>query len=209
MADHEPSFDPAKEEHRLNLIFSQIDDEYEGRRNAAASRIRDWMENHRAMNHGLRLVLSGTSAERTLRKIHDLESRNEALAEEIRLLRSQVAKTDLRNLERRRKARANSHWEDLVDAITNHLYGGQVAEIPRGAIKVIAGILGCSKTTVGDMLRRMRPVTLTEVEKIRAAKPVSPPNPPAKKRRGESGKTTRKSEMERDFNGEELGGPRS
>lgn len=196
MDEQERSFDPTREEQRLNLIFSQIDSDYEGSRNNAATILREWMVKHRRLQHGLRLVLSGTTAERTLRKIHDLESRMEALVQENDLLRAQLGKTDLRSLERRRKATANGHWDDFVDAIKSHLYGGHVAEIPRGAAKLIAGILGYSKTTVHVMLRRMRPVTLQEVEKIRTATPVPPPKPPATKRRAGSGRGAKKSKTD-------------
>jgi hypothetical protein len=48
-------------------------------------------------------------------------------------------------------------------------------------------VLGRSKTTVGVMLRRMHPITLAEVEKIRAAAPVPAPNPAKTRSRG-SGK---------------------
>jgi hypothetical protein len=181
-------FDREREEQRLNSIFSQIDCDNEGQRNNAATIIREWMEKNRRVDHGLqlRLVLKGSAAERNLRIIDQQERKIEKLQREIDELRKSSNKTDLRSIERRRKAAEGpSYHVEFIQAIKEHLYGGQYPEVPRGAGKIVARILSYSKSTVGAMLHGERPVTLPEVEKIRRAPPI--PARPASAKQNSSG----------------------
>jgi hypothetical protein len=184
-------FDREREEQRLNKIISQIDCEFEGPRNSAASTLREWMERNRRADHGLQLtlVLKGSAAERNLRLIAELERRIDKLQRENDELRQNSNKTDLRSIERRRKAAEGNHLDEFTEAIKEHLYGGQYLEVPRGAGKIVARILSCSKSTVSAMLRGERPVTLLEVEKIRMTPPIPARPASAKRNSGGGGKS--------------------
>jgi hypothetical protein len=186
-------FDREREEERLNSIFSQIDSEFEGQRNSAASRLREWMEKNRRADHGLglRLVVKGSVAERNLRLIDEFEKKIDRLQRENDDLRQSSNKTDLRSIERRRKAAQGNYRAEFIDAIKDHLFGGRSPEVPRGAGKIVATILSCSKTTVSAMLRGERPVTLLEVEKIRSAPPIPARPVRARQNTGGGGKSGR------------------
>jgi hypothetical protein len=186
LLDGNSPLDRKREEERLNLIFAQIDDSFEGVRNNAATAIYEWMCRNRPVNPGIRLVIAGTSAERTLRTIKELERRNQNLQDEVRMLREHIGPSGLRKMERQQKLSAENHLADLIEAIKTHLYQGLINQLPRGVAKVIAGILNCSETTARSILRGGRPVTLEEVEKIRSATPLRPP-PAPRKTRGRSG----------------------
>jgi hypothetical protein len=176
--DHAPSpFNPEQHEARLNKIFAQIDDANEGVRCNAATALWQWLQNHRGIEHGLRLrlTLAGSSAERTLSVIHELERKAKRLEDENQLLRQRLGPRGLQRMERHQRVYANGHLAEFLEMVKAHLYQPPVSELPRGTAKILAQVVGCSETTARVMLRGERAIRVDEIEKIRKATPIAPP----------------------------------
>ncbi|TGQ20047.1 hypothetical protein [Mesorhizobium sp. M00.F.Ca.ET.217.01.1.1] len=172
MIQSPPPFDRQREEERLNAIFAQIDTDNEGTRNNAAAVLYHWIQKNRRINHGLtvRLLLTGTSAERTVRVIEDLERRNRQLAEENASFRKFVGEGGVRKVEQLQKASvSNGYLDEFIQAVKGMYRPHATNNIPRGASKAVAAVLGCSETTARVILRGERAVSSEEVEKIRRA----------------------------------------
>jgi hypothetical protein len=192
MIQDPPLFNRQHEEERLNAIFAQIDTDNEGTRNNAAAALRNWMDKNRRTDHGLRLrlTLTGTSADRTLRAIDDLQRRNRQLQEENARLREFIGEGGLRKVEQLQKASAGGHLNEFIQAV-KHMYRPQPVNIPRGASKAVASVLGCSETTARVILRGGRLVTPDEVEKIRKAPPIPLPRKAKRRKRAKTSEPKR------------------
>jgi len=180
-----------REEERLNAIFSQIQSNNEGTRNNAATALYKWMGKH---NLQPRVTLNGSSADRTMRVIDDLERRNRLLLEENADLRTFLGKKGVRQVEQLQRATAGGLLDDFIQAVKG-MYTRVPLEIPRGAAKAIAGVLGLSETTARQMLHGRRKVGSEEIARIRSAPRISAPRK-AKRRKKSRGSKSKSGQME-------------